>query len=204
MTVTCSNKIIAASERIFGFNLTHTDWPSVKDMANRKQSFLATYTPAGIHYIYNVIDNHLGKDASDAQGCPLPDKMMYYGNSRTSEKGLATKIEKHLDSTAELSNYDVLVIHGHQSQEEISAYLKHFASCNGNTMHIKFGCATSGVANAGIDCKDIWFVIQIDSLPSIWDLAQKMGRAHRGPFATGNDYKYFLFFSLPDLIYLFK
>ena len=108
MTASCSNEIIAASQRIFGFNLTHTDWPSVKDMANKKQSFLATYTPAGISYIYNVIDNHLGKDASNAQGHPLPDKMMYYGNLQLSVKGLATKIENHLDSTDNVSKYDVL------------------------------------------------------------------------------------------------
>ena len=42
-------------------------------------------------------------------------------------------------------------------------------------MNIKIACATSGIANAGIDSKDIWFVIHIDLPPSIWDLAQEMG-----------------------------
>ena len=55
-----------------------------------------------------------------------------------------------------------------------------------------------------IDCQDVWFVFRIDLPPSIWDLAQEMGQAGRGPFATGDNYNYFLFFSLPDLIYLFK
>ena len=137
MTATCSNEIIAASQHLFGFNLTHTDWPSVKDMANRKQSFVTTYTAVGIGYIYNVINNHVGKDECDAQGHPLPDKMMYYGNLRSSVKGLASKIENHLDSTNNLSKYDVLVIHGHQSKEEKSAYLKHFTTCDGNNMNIK-------------------------------------------------------------------
>ena len=81
MTATCSNEIIAASQRIFGFELMYTDWPTVKDMANRKQSFVANYTPVGIRYIYNIIDSQLSKQAIDTQGRPLPNKMMYYGNS---------------------------------------------------------------------------------------------------------------------------
>ena len=47
---------------------------------------------------------------SDADGHPLPDKMMYYGNSQMLVKGLAMNIKNHLNSTAELSKFDVLVI----------------------------------------------------------------------------------------------
>ena len=63
-------------------------------------------------------------------------------------------------------------------------------------MNFKIACATSGVANTGIDCTDVQFVFQINLPPSTWDLAQEMGRAGRGPFATGNDYTYFLFSNL--------
>ena len=58
-------------------------------------------------------------------------------------------------------------------------------------MNIKIVCATSSVANVGIDCKDIQFDIKIDLPLSIWDPAQEMVYTGRGPFAT-------------DLIYLFK
>ena len=203
MTATCSTENIDASQHIFGFNIIHKDWPTGRDMANSKQSFFAIYTPVAIKYIYNTIESHLGISASDASGHPLPDKNMIYGNTRDTIKKTTTKIENFLDIKDGLSKFDVLVIHGHQSKEEKSAYLRHFSTCNGKKKNVKIACATSKVASAGIDCKDVRFVFRIDLLPPIWDLAQEMGRAGRGPFATGNDYKYFLFFKLADLIYLY-
>ena len=111
MTATCSEKIIALSQRIFGFQITHRDRPTIKGMANRKQAFVATYTPVGICYIYEAIQKHLGKNNLDSQGCLLPDKQMYYGNSCNSFKALAEKLEHFLDSFDGLHNFDVLV-HG--------------------------------------------------------------------------------------------
>ena len=61
MTATCSTVIIQASRDIFGFNLNHTDWPLVQDIANRKQLFIASY-PVGICCIYNVIETHLSQN----------------------------------------------------------------------------------------------------------------------------------------------
>ena len=139
----------------------------------------------------------------DSNGHLLPDKQLYYGNTRNSMKALGEKLETFLDSKDERAKYDVLVIHGHQSKEEKSAFLNHFSTCNGEKMNFKIACATSGVANSGINCKDIPFVFRLDLPPSIWDMAQEMGRAGRAPHATSEDYKYFLFFSLTYLIYLF-
>ena len=81
--------------------------------------------------------------------------MMSYGNSQKEVKGLATKIKNHLDFKGDLSKYDVVVIHCHQSKEVKSAFLKHFYLCNCEKMNLKIACATSGVANTGIDCKDV-------------------------------------------------
>jgi len=172
-------------------------------MANRKQSFIATYTPVGIRYIYEVIEEHLGKNEVDGNGRLLPDKQLYYGNTRNAIKALGEKLETCLDLKDNLEKYDVLVIHGQQSKEEMSAFLNAFSTCNGENMNFKIACATSGVANSGIDCKDIRFVFRLDLPPSIWDMAQEMGRAGRGQHATSEDYTYFLFFSLSNLIYLF-
>ena len=36
MTVTCSQSMMETSECIFGFCITHEDWPTVRDMANQK------------------------------------------------------------------------------------------------------------------------------------------------------------------------
>ena len=100
----------------------------------------------------------MGKNEVDASRCPLPDKQMYYGNTRESIKALGEKLKLFLDSKDALAKYDVLVIHGHQSKEEKLAFLNHFSTCNGQKMNFKIACATSGVANAGIDCKDVRFV----------------------------------------------
>ena len=88
MTATCSKSILAASERTFGFKITHKDWPTVKGMANCKQSLIATYTPIAICYIYDIIQLHLGKNEVDSNGRPLPDKQLYYGNTPNSVKAL--------------------------------------------------------------------------------------------------------------------
>ena len=127
-------------------------------MANHKQAFIAQYTPVGIWYIYEVIEQHMGRNEVDVSGRPLPDKQTYYGNTRESIKVLSEKLKYSLDSKDALVKYDVLVIHGHQSKEEKSALLNHFSTCNGQKMNFKITCATSGVANAGIDCKDVRFV----------------------------------------------
>ena len=109
-----------------------------------------------------------------------------------------------MDSKDDLVKYDVLMIHGHQSKEEKSALLKHFSTCNGQKMNFKIACVTSGVTNAGIDSKDVRFVFHLNLPPLIWDLAQEMGHTGKSLYATSEDYTYSLFFSLQDVIYLFK
>ena len=118
MTATFSNEIINAFQHLFGFHNTHKDWPTVRNMTNRKQSFFAIYTPVAIKYIYNTIETHLGKSAVNASGNPLPDKKMIYRNTRDAIKKTAMKIEIFLDTKDGLSKFDILVIHGHQSKEE--------------------------------------------------------------------------------------
>ena len=71
-------------------------------------------------------------------------------------------------------------------------------------MNFKIACATSGIANASIDCKDVRFIFRLDLPPLIWDLAQEMGQAGKGQHAMSENYTYYLFFSLCDAIYLFK
>ena len=126
MTTTCSKSILAASKRIFGFKITHKDWRTVKGIANCKQLLIATYSPVGIHYIYEVIQEHMGINEVDGNGHPLPDKQLYYGNTHNSIKALGEKLETFLDSKDDLAKYDMLVIHGHQSKEEKPAFLSHF------------------------------------------------------------------------------
>ena len=71
-------------------------------------------------------------------------------------------------------------------------------------MNFKILCATSGVANAGIDCKDVRVVFRIDIPPSIRDLAQEMGRAGRCDLASDDYFSYYVFFCLNDYVLLFR
>ena len=103
----------------------------------------------------------------------LPDKQMFYGNMHTAMKALAEKLESFLDAKDDLNKYDVLVIHGHQSKEEKSSFLKCFSTCTGQNMNFKIACAMSGVANAGIDCKDLWFVFDLIFLHQFGTLRKK-------------------------------
>ena len=45
-----------------------------------------------------MIEQHRGRNEVDASGRPLPDKQMYYGNTRESIKALGEKLELFLDS----------------------------------------------------------------------------------------------------------
>ena len=51
--------------------------------------------------------------------------------------------------------------------------------------------------------KEVRAVFRTDLPPSIFDLAQEMGRAGRTPFANENDYKYQIYYKLEDVLYLF-
>ena len=55
MMATCLLSIVNASEELFSFTITNQHWPSVYKMANRKQSFQATYSPLGIRYVKKLL-----------------------------------------------------------------------------------------------------------------------------------------------------
>ena len=65
-------------------------------------------------------------------------------------------------------------------------------------------CATSGVGNAGINCRDVRIVYCMDFPPSLLDIAQEKGRAGRRPDAVANDYHYIMCYSLDSLLHLYK
>ena len=132
-------------------------------------------TPVGIWYIYDIIDQHLGKNERDGNGDDLTDKQMFYGNMHTAMKALVEKLETFLDTKEDLNKYDVLVIHGYQSKEERLSFLKNFSTCTGQNMNFKIVCATSGVSNAGIDCKDLQFVFDLIFLHQFGTLRRRWG-----------------------------
>ena len=65
-------------------------------------------------------------------------------------------------------------------------------------------CATSGVRNAGIDCKDVRAVYRIDFPPSIADLSQECGRAGRRDDATPDHFVYQVAICLESFLHIFR
>ena len=65
-------------------------------MANQKQAFRACYSPVGIRYVYDEISQHLGKNEMDTTGHMLPDKIMFYENTRDAIKKQARKSKAFL------------------------------------------------------------------------------------------------------------
>ena len=121
---------------------------------------------------------------------------MFYLNTVTSIKGLSEALEEFLDTNQDTKNIDVL--------EEKGAFIGAFTNNEHDNMNFQIMCSTSGVANAGIDSKDIRAVFCLDLPPSIFDLVQEMGRAGRHPNATGEHYHYHIFFSIEHFIHLYK
>ena len=123
-------------------------------------------------------------------------KVMFYANTATSVKGLSKTLEEFLDSSNGTKDSDVLLVHGNLTKEEKSAFIAAFTGAKQNNMNFKIMCSTSGVANAGINSKDIQCVFRLDLPPLIFDLVQEMGCAGRRANATAENYHYHLFFSI--------
>jgi len=93
---------------------------------------------------------------------------------------------------------DIVVIHGalfreqkfHHTEEFVKSDSKEVANIRGSEREISFAprmlFATSGSANAGLDCSEITTVVRDGFPPTIQDLVQEMGRAARRPNASAS------------------
>ena len=93
---------------------------------------------------------------------------------------LVDKLETYLDGDEKFEKIDVLTLVGTQTRAEKVAKIKRFlngSERSGSNMNIL--CATSGVGNAGINCRDVRVVDRVDFPPSIADLRREYGRAGR-------------------------
>ena len=72
----------------------------------------------------------------------------------------------------------------------------------GANMNILY--ATSGVGNAGINCRDVRAVYRVDFLPSISDLSQECGRAGQRDDAVPNNFVYQVAICLESLLHIFR
>jgi hypothetical protein len=83
---------------------------------------------------------------------------------------------RYFDSNDTLQSCNVLFLVGTQTRAEKATTIDIFVNGSSNLPY-KYDvlCATSGVGNAGIDCKDVRAVYRVDFLPSITDVSQERG-----------------------------
>ena len=65
---------------------------------------------------------------------------------------------------------------------------------------IRILLATSGVANAGINCNEIFSAVRIEFPPSIMDICQEKGRVGRVPSASPDVYSYVICYDIESFI----
>ena len=147
-----------------------------------------------------VLSHYLTTRDISPDGDVIPSKLMFYANTASSIKVLSETLEEFLDTSNDTKLFDVLLVDGNLSKEEKGAFIGVFTSTGNGNMNCKIMCSTSGIANAGIDFKDICAVFQLDLPPSIFDLVQEMGRASRRKNTKGEHYHYHLFFSIEHLL----
>eukprot|EP00978_Attheya_sp_CCMP212_P038157 scaffold186345_cov56-Attheya_sp.AAC.1 len=108
----------------------------------------------------------------------LNRKAILYSNTRNTALSLKDTIDNLMDAND--INGDSIVIHGELESHTKFYRAKQFTGAHNDgvlTPHVLV--ATSGCANAGIDCGDVYWVIRQAMPPSILDLLQEMGRAAR-------------------------
>jgi hypothetical protein len=99
---------------------------------------------------------------------------------------------------------DAIVIHGELLAHTKFYRAKQFTGSHDDGIIIpRVLIATSGCANAGIDCPDVYWVLRQDMPPSVLDLFQEMGRAGRRHIKLFGEDHYILIFSLNSFEYLY-
>jgi hypothetical protein len=133
-------------------------------------------------------------------------KIIIYSNMREKIINLTKQLELFLNTDNKLYLADVISIHGQLSHEEKASYLKMFM---GDAIPFEFAdirilLATSGVANAGIDCSEVYSAIRIEFPPSIMDICQEKGRVGRVPSPSPDIYSYKICFDIDSFVLLLK
>jgi hypothetical protein len=91
------------------------------------------------------------------------------------------------------------------TRRQKASYLNLYVSQESNLLHdVQILCATSGVANAGIDSKNVYCALRTEFPPSIQDMCQEKGRVGHIPSASPNDFSYVVCFDIESFVVLLK
>jgi hypothetical protein len=134
---------------------------------------------------------------------PPTSKFIVYSNRRTKIEGVEEKLAAWLDSNDGNSKLAIVCLVGTLTKEQKAHYIDIFV--NGSPEYCaRFLLATSGAANAGIDCDNVYGVYRLDFPQSLLDISQEKGRA--GQLLSENPEKYFyhLSYSMESYLHLFN
>ena len=117
---------------------------------------------------------------------------------------MTKQLELFLNIDDKLYLADAISMHGQLSQEEKAVYLEMFMGdglpFESADIHILL--AMSGIANAEIDCSDIYTAIKIEFPPSIMDICQEKGHVGRVLSPSPDVYSYMICFNIDSFILL--
>ena len=199
LTATCNNWVYQSIQQILGVTINQVHWPSGEQMRHRSVAINVSYGTKSTSFITKSLKKNL-MEREDY-------KILVYSNSRNHIVDISEKLKSNfLDCDECLNNIRLVTLIGTMTKEEKAAYIRLFVH-NGEhpiSPRIRILCATSGVGNAGIDCRHIKTVYRVGFPPSILDLAQEKGRAGRCCGASPSIYSYNVCVSLESFIYLFK
>ena len=200
MTGTCTLEIMQNFESLFGIKIDFTYWPNHEQMRHRSVCIKSRYTGTPMNEIKKVLNATMkGPSASRST------KILMYSNMREKTIEVGKKVEEYLETDDETFLIDVLTIHGRQTRTQKASYLDLFVSDQTTLAHdVRILCATSGVANAGIDSKNVRCAIRIEFPPSIQDICQEKGRVGRIQAATPDDFAYLICFNIDSFVLLLR
>ena len=199
LTVTCTTSIITSFENLIGVTCNNIRWPSPLEMVNWKVRIEVLYTPLWFLSVQKTIKSYVSHHAT------LPNKVIIYSNSRKRILLLIEKLENYFDGDDDLQACDVLTLVGTQTRAQKATTTNVFINGSDELEYnLDVLCATSGVGNAGIDCREVRAVYRVDFPPSISDISQERGRAGRRDDATPYDYMYQVAISLELFLHLYK
>ena len=200
MTGTCTLDIMQNFESLFGIKIDFTSWPNHEQMRHRSVSIKFKYTGTPMNEIKKVLNATMkGPSASRST------KLLMYSNMRDKTVEVGKKVEEYLETDDETFLIDVMTLHGRQTRTQKASYLDLFVSDHITLAHdVRILCATSGVANAGIDSKHVRCAIRIEFPPSIQDICQEKGRVGRIPSATPEEFAYLICFDVDSFVLLLR
>ena len=168
MTGTCTLEIMQNFESLFGIKIDLTYWPNHEQMKHRTVCIKSKYTGTPMNEIKKVLNATMkGPSASRST------KILMYSNMREKTVEVGRKVEEYLETDDDTFLIDVMTIHGRQTRTQKASYLDLFISDQMTLAHdVRILCATSGVANAGIDSKHVRCAIWIEFPPLIQDICQ--------------------------------